>query len=168
MLLVIDVHYRDDNSAVVAGLTFNEWSSDEVEGKHIVKIDNVEPYEPGSFYKRELPCILALLNSLEKVPNVIVIDGYVTLGKENEDGLGAHLYKALNPHTPIIGVAKSRFSGTSSDFEVYRGQSKQPLFVTSAGIDNSIAKELIKSMHGNNRLPTLLKAVDRECRDAIT
>jgi len=165
MILAIDVYYRTDDSAIVAGISFNEWTSDKIENKHIIKIAHVAPYEPGNFYKRELPCILALISSLEKKPDIIVIDGYVTLGTEGKFGLGAHLYKALNAEIVVIGVAKSRFAETPVDFEVYRGQSKQPLFVTSIGIDNSTAKEFILNMHGDNRLPTLLKAVDRDCRD---
>ena len=168
MILIIDVDYREDESAVAAGLTFDSWVEDVIIEKHVVKVDNVAPYEPGIFYKRELPCLLELVHSLAKMPEIIVIDGYVTLGNDEKDGLGAHLYNALNSNIPVIGVAKNRFTGTPSKCEVYRGQSKQPLFVTCKGVDINDAKEFVQKMHGEHRLPTLIKAVDRECRGAST
>ena len=79
-------------------------------------------------------------------------------------GLGQHLFNALNGRTPVIGVAKSRFKG-SSGIEVFRGGSKQPLYVTSAGVDLQKASEKIKRMHGNYRIPTLLKRVDLLARE---
>ncbi len=102
------------------------------------------------------------------MPEIIVIDGYVTLGNDEKEGLGAHLYSALNSNIPVIGVAKNRFAGTPGKNEVYRGQSRQPLFVTCKGVDINDAKEFVRKMHGEHRLPTLIKAVDRECRGAIT
>jgi hypothetical protein len=35
-------------------------------------------YEPGQFYRRELPYVLALLESLESSP-AVVVDGFVWL-----------------------------------------------------------------------------------------
>lgn len=167
MKLVIDVHYNKNDFAIAAGISFTDWTSDKIIGTHIVRIDKVAPYKSGSFYERELPCVLALIDSIEQTPEMLIIDGYVTLGSEEQDGLGAHLYNALDSKIPVIGVAKNRFSDTSGDSEILRGVSKHPLFVTSKGIDKAAAKELILNMHGKNRLPTLLKMVDRKCRDAI-
>jgi deoxyribonuclease V len=168
MQLIVDVHYKDNDYAVAAGIAFTDWTSDRIEEKYTIKVDNIAPYKPGSFFERELPCIMALINRIGTKPNVIIIDGYVNLGSEEKDGLGAHLYNALESKIPVIGIAKNRFADTPKKYEVYRGKSKQPLFVTSKGINYNIAKEMIENMHGENRLPTLLKAVDRECRDAIT
>ncbi|MCB9920642.1 MAG: hypothetical protein H6822_00590 [Planctomycetaceae bacterium] len=60
----------------------------------------------------------------------------------------------------IIGVAKTRFATATSEVEVFRGTSQRPLFVSAAGIDQHIAADSIRRMHGENRIPTLLKRVD--------
>ncbi len=168
MKLVIDVHYKNDDFAVASGVLFTVWESPSLERKLSVRINEIKPYKPGSFFERELPCILSLLDELNEELDLIVIDGYVTLGSEKRDGLGAHLYREIGKKTPVIGVAKNSFSGTPDECKIYRGISKNPLFVTSIGIEQSDAKKYIESMHGEHRVPTLLKMVDSECRNEIT
>ena len=168
MNLVIDVHYFNDDYAVASGILFADWSASSSVKKVSIKVENIKPYEPGSFFERELPCILSLLNELSQKPDLLIIDGYVTLGAESRKGLGAHLYQALGEGIPIIGVAKNSFAGTPDDKKIYRGESEKPLYVTSIGIDQNEAKQLIQSMHGGFRIPTLLKMVDSECRSGIT
>jgi deoxyribonuclease V len=58
-----------------------------------IEIRYVKPYELGRFYHRELPCILAELQTRSTLPMVLIIDGYVWLG-EQQRGLGAQLYEA--------------------------------------------------------------------------
>ncbi len=163
MKLAIDVQYKA-TSAIIAGILFLDWNSDEMSRIFVKKITPIAPYESGAFYKRELPCILSLLEEIKENLDVIIIDGFVTLGEEQSEGLGSHLYRALNQSIPIIGVAKNPFKKTPKIFEVYRGESLKPLFVTSIGIELAKAKSLIKTMHGKYRNPTLLKKVDQICR----
>ena len=111
----------------------------------------------GQFYRRELPCILRLIEQLDEAPDEMVIDGYVTLGKK--PGLGQYLFESFGGRIPVVGVAKSRYR-TAPGIEVLRGRSKRPLYVTSAGIDPHLAAERIKAMHGPHRVPTLLRRVD--------
>lgn len=167
MILATDVYYHENMTATAAGVTFADWASDEARGEYTTAVNNVAEYEPGNFYKRELPCLLALIESLNHqgiTPEVIIVDGFVHLGEDQRPGLGAHLYKALGGHTPVIGVAKTGFAGTPEQCGVLRGKSVKPLFVTSIGIDLSTAKNLVGSMHGEHRLPTLLTRVDQLCR----
>lgn len=163
--LAVDVHYLGDDRAVAAGVAFVDWRSDVIARTEVVCLGTVQPYEPGEFFKRELPCLLALIDRFAEVPAMIVVDGYVTLGMDQRDGLGARLFSALHEHVPVIGVAKSRFAGTPAEAEVFRGGSKRPLYVTSRGIALEDARRLIRDMHGPHRLPTLLIAVDRACRE---
>lgn len=167
MKLAVDVHYGGDARAVAAGVLLADWASATIVGTETLAFDAVAPYRPGAFYERELPCLLALLDRIGDRPDAIVIDGYVTLGAEARDGLGAHLHAALGGAIPVIGVAKSRFAGTPADAEVYRGGSRQPLSVTSRGIAPGTARSLIAAMHGPHRIPTLLGAVDRACREGL-
>lgn len=107
---------------------------------------------------------MALIDALDALPDAVIVDGYVTLGADAKPGLGAHLYTALNTRVAVIGVAKTRFEGTPADAEVLRGTSRHPLFVTAAGMDASAARARVKAMHGPHRLPTMLRRVDRLCR----
>lgn len=163
MILAVDVDYRADD-AFVAGALFNDWKDESPEQVVYSKVPDVEDYESGQFYKREMPCIMQLLKDHNLSPKYIVIDGFVYLGQESTPGLGMHLYEALDNKIPIIGVAKRAFKDSNTESEILRGKSQNPLYVTSVGVDNIKAKEYILSMHGEHRLPTLLKLIDRECR----
>ena len=162
MIIAIDVYYQD-KKAIVAGVLFHFWDAPKAAEEIVIEmeIDRIGEYEPGQFYKRELPCILALLETLETLPEIIVIDGYVYLGSEQNPGLGQRLYDAIEGRSIVIGVAKTRFQDTPASTEVYRGQSRNPLYVTAIGLSIPEAKRFIKDMQGENRIPALLKRVDR-------
>ncbi len=161
--IAIDVHYNE-YSAVVAGLGFTDWRAAQADQEWVKCVGGIADYEPGAFYKRELPCILSLFGDLNTPIDTIVIDGFVTLGPALADGLGMHLYRALGASVPIVGVAKRPFKDTPSQCELFRGGSQKPLFVTAAGMEMDRAKGFIAEMHGCFRLPTLLKRVDQLCR----
>lgn len=170
MLLAIDVHYtqlKDNTTAVVAGVLFDDWSDEKPMDIYLSHIDHVVEYESGQFYKRELPCILSLIKEHELKPECIVIDGYVHFGSEAQAGLGMYLYNALDKSIPIIGVAKNAFKAlqNDTDIQVFRGTSAKPLYVTTVGMTQSEALAHIQSMHGDHRMPTLLKLADSLCRN---
>lgn len=167
MKIVIDVHYQNNDFAVASGILFRDWTASTPEKEISVHVNNIQPYKTGFFFERELPCITALLEQVNEELSLIIIDGYVTLGKDATDGLGAYLYQKMGQAIPIIGVAKNQFYGTPQTCKLFRGESKKPLFITSLGIDIENAKSLIASMHGEFRVPTLLKAVDTICRNNI-
>jgi deoxyribonuclease V len=163
MIACLDVHYREVG-AVAACVLFKAWSDERPISEAVVRIDQVEPYEPGHFFRRELPCLLAVLNALDRRPEVIVIDGYVWLGDEQDPGLGAHLSAAVGGQAAVIGVAKTRFHRAELAHEVRRGGSLSPLYVTAVGMDVSEAAGRIREMEGPYRIPTLLQRVDQLCR----
>jgi len=161
--LAIDVQYVD-TTAYVAGVAFNKWHAKSATAEYSSTVENIAEYEPGSFYKRELPCILSLLKEHKLAPKTIVIDGYVYLDGKQAPGLGKKLFDALGAKTEIIGVAKKPFVNIGDDFALVRGESKKPLYVTSTG--NVVAAiSSIKGMHGANRIPVLLKRADQLCRE---
>jgi deoxyribonuclease V len=164
--LAIDARYYKGR-ALVAGVLFPAWDTQDITRTLIKDIGNVKPYEPGKFYKRELPCILSLLGDITEPLSTIIIDGFVWLGPEKEPGLGMHLYDHLNRSVPVIGAAKTPFRDTPAACEVYRGKALRPLYITSAGISLIDAKRHVASMHGPYRIPTLLKKVDRLSRSPI-
>ena len=76
MIACVDVDYREAG-AIAACVCFQSWSDDTPAPESVIQISDVEPYQSGQFYRRELPCLLAVLKSLSELPQVIVIDGYV-------------------------------------------------------------------------------------------
>ena len=166
MILTTDVFYRD-GGAVAAGILHGGWETDAVERTIVRRIDTVAPYEPGAFYKRELPCLMRLLDDVDQPLEAVVVDGYVTLGPKRSPGLGWHLHESMGRTTPVIGVAKSEFAGTVDECRLFRGRSRQPLYVTAIGIPLDDAKIRISSMHGRFRVPTLLRLADRLGREAV-
>ena len=56
-------------------------------------------------------------------------------------------------------------SGATLAQELRRGTSRSPLYVTAAGMEATEAARHIAEMHGPHRVPTLLKRVDRLCRE---
>ncbi len=116
-------------------------------------------YEPGAFYRRELPCLLEVL-ARGPCPNVIVVDGYVWLG-DGKPGLGGHLHAAMGGI--VVGVAKTQYLSAPA-VPVLRGTSRSPLFVTAAGVEPEVAASWIEDMHGPYRVPTLLRQVDALAR----
>lgn len=165
MILAVDVDYRNTD-AVIAGITFNEWTDETENEVFTSNVSDIKEYEPGNFYRRELPCILSLIDEHNLSPDLIVIDGFVWLDGSEKPGLGAHLFEALDKKVPVIGVAKRGFEGISSKYELLRGQSIKPLYVTCVGIDQSDSISAIAKMAGENRHPILLKKVDRFCRES--
>ena len=163
MILAVDVDYRGDR-AFVAGVSFNAWTDASEQSVYTSHMNGVEAYLPGQFFKRELPCILKLLDDHSLNPGCIVVDGYVYLDGDREPGMGRHLYDALDAKVNVIGVAKEPFKNPTEHCRIYRGKSNKPLYVTAAGLDLEQAKDYISSMYGGFRVPALLKKADQVCR----
>lgn len=166
VIVALDVDYREDR-VVTAAVGFGAWSDAAASfEKTRLSLSPPADYEPGSFYKRELPYLLAILEGL--AADIVVIDGFVSLD-HGAKGLGAHLHDALasaGAAPVVIGVAKRPWRGGVAGIAIERGDSKAPLYVTASGIDVESAAKHVASMHGPHRTPTLLKRVDRLARDS--
>lgn len=158
MIAAFDVGYPGDGTAQAAAVVFENFCDARPFREYLKKIAHVADYVPGSFYKRELPCILEMLAEIEERIDIFIVDGYVTLG--DRPGLGKRLSEAIDPGIAIIGVAKSFYPGSRAAAAI-RGRSKRPLFITSHGVELEKARAWIESMHGGYRIPVLLKKVDR-------
>lgn len=160
----VDVHY-DDDRARAALVVCEDLAFQKVVCEYVVDIESVAPYEPGALYKRELPCIRAVLADAPKL-ELLVIDGYATLDPQGRPGLGAHAAEALG--IPVIGVAKTPFLTATHAVEVSRGSATRPLFITTAGsITAAEAVRLVADMAGPYRIPDALARVDRLARGRI-
>lgn len=159
----VDVCYKADGTAHVACVVFTSPfrpGGEMLLATYEVDVADVAPYEPGSFYKRELPCILAVLKEIKEVVDVVIVDGFVWL-EQGAHGLGAHLYDALEQTIPVIGVAKTAYHGATGTLEVLRGGSKSPLWVSAVGGPGpDYAVHLVSSLKGTHRMPEHLRLAD--------
>jgi deoxyribonuclease V len=168
----IDVGYTESDSkpttAIAACVIINDWRAATSASEHVVRLSDVQDYQPGQFYRRELPCIQAVLAELSKPPACVVIDGYVWLDDENHPGLGAYLHQSLGKAISVIGVAKNPFKQSLHAHELFRGGSTRPLYITAAGIPITEAADNIAAMQGPHRFPSILKRADRLSRGEAT
>ena len=162
MILAIDVYYYEDSSAKSVGVLFN-WEDEHPQQIIVEEVQNVEEYIPGQFYKRELPCILAILEKVNKMElEAVVVDGHVYVDNTEKPGLGAYLWEALQREVPVIGVAKKTFyANQETTYSLLRGESKNPLYISSVGMELDKAVDLIKNMKGKYRIPTIFKELDQ-------
>ena len=166
MIYAFDTFYYPDYAKTVC-IAFEQWDS---ETERFIYSENTEissDYESGAFYKRELPCILSLLKKIDlKDGDLIIVDGYVTLDNNGKIGLGGYLYEALHKKYPVIGIAKNEFASEDNMRKtIFRGESKTPLFLTAKGIDADKTKINVENMHGEYRIPTLLKKLDKRTKE---
>jgi deoxyribonuclease V len=152
----VDVYYPDSGGGRAA-LVVGSLPGFAVEAEHVAWLDEVEPYQPGSFFKRELPAIRAVLAGVAPV-SLLIVDGYVDLDPDGRPGLGAHVHAALG--IPVIGVAKTSFHTATHAVAVLRGAATKPLYVTAAGLPVSAAAAFVTGMSGAFRMPDALRRVD--------
>jgi deoxyribonuclease V len=162
MIVALDVDYDEDqHKGTASAVVFEHWEDSVPLATYVADCSNVQPYVPGEFFKRELPCLLAVLATVKEPLTVAIVDSFVALGEF--PGLGMRLWEALGKEIPVIGVAKTRFRSAICT-ELFRGSSKTPLYVTNVGIDSVEAVENVRKMHGSFRIPTLLTLADHIAR----
>jgi len=164
MFAATDVQYLPTGAARAALVLASDaaFSSVVAEQTMLVSSVGVAPYEPGEFYRRELPPLRAVLAPALPDVELLIVDGYVDLDPSGRPGLGAHAHKEFS--VPVIGVAKTRFATATHAIPVIRGQSARPLFVTSAGLPLPDAAALVHAMSGKHRLPDALRRADQLAR----
>lgn len=161
MYIALDVYYYADGAATAVAVCF-EGNGADVLQTFVKQVSDTAPYEPGAFYKRELPCLLELLKEVHKNKiDAIIIDGYVFLDEKGSFGLGGYLWEALGKNIPVIGVAKTSYRGNKPyAMKITRGLSKSPLYISAVGTEPAAAAEFIQNMKGSYRMPEILKYVD--------
>lgn len=157
----VDVHYLSSGGARAAAVLAAGTAFVEVLAEHTVVVPEVVPYQPGEFFLRELPPLLAVLDGVRGL-SLLVIDGYADLDPAGRPGLGAHVHAEFG--IPVIGVAKSVFRTATHAIPVLRGTCVRPLFVTAAGMPPADAAGLVRHMAGQFRLPDALRRADTLAR----
>lgn len=165
MFAATDVHYLPVSGARAALVMANDATFSSIVSEETVLVPAVAPYQPGEFYRRELPPLRAVLANAIAAVELLVIDGYVDLDPNGRPGLGAHAHEEFG--VPVIGVAKTGFATAVHALPVLRGRSARPLFVTAAGIPAADAADLVRTMAGEFRLPDALRRVDALARGRL-
>jgi deoxyribonuclease V len=153
-----DVHYLPRGGARAALVMTDDATFSSIASEKTAVVADVAPYQPGEFFRRELPPLRAVLAEAIAEVELLVIDGYVDLDPHGRPGLGAHAHQEFG--VPVIGVAKTRFATAVHALPVVRGRSARPLFVTAAGIPLVDAAAMVHAMAGKFRLPDALRRVD--------
>ncbi|QSB12832.1 endonuclease V [Natronosporangium hydrolyticum] len=157
----VDVHYPTEGGARAALVVAGDLRFRRIISEHTTQLPEVADYQPGRFYLRELPAVMAVLATTVPL-DLLVIDGYVDLDPQGRPGLGARLHAQSG--VPIIGVAKTAYRGATHAVAVRRGQTTRPLFVTAVGIAAADAAAIVDGMAGPYRLPDSLRRVDTLAR----
>ncbi|NPA94948.1 MAG: endonuclease V [Thermodesulfobacteria bacterium] len=155
----LDVAYQETTALAVAIITKAN-DTETIVNRYWRETSAPHEYVPGKFFKRELPCILRVLDEVKEPLEVVFIDAYVWL-PDGRPGLGAYLFESLGSTTPVVGIAKNRFyTGQERHLfrKVYRGKSRRPLYVTAAGMGVEDAAQLVTRLAGPFRIPSPVKA----------
>lgn len=129
----VDVAYDDERDLVAAAAVVLDAATLEVV-EEATSVGRVSfPYVPGLLAFRELPTVLAALESLTVTPGLVVCDGY-GLAHPRRFGLACHL--GVVTGLPAIGVAKNPFTFTYEEPGARRGdlsRSARPTARSSGG-----------------------------------
>ncbi len=165
----VDVSYVDDFAGVACVITSatKPWPALK---SYTAVLENICRYEPGNFYKRELPCILDVFKKIEEHVSTIFVDAYVWL-PDGRPGLGARLYYALDKRIAVAGIAKNSFTAANESGvvkRIFRGSSRRPLFISSAGIRLEEAAKTVSRLPGPFRIPLPMQAAHSLSRRILT
>ena len=161
MFAAADVHYRPAGGARAALVAASDVTFATIVAEKTADVAGVAAYEAGAFWRRELPCLRAVLDGVDGL-ELLIVDGYVDLDPAGRPGLGAHAHAEFG--VTVIGVAKTRFATASHAIPVLRAGATRPLYVTAAGLPAREAADLVTSMAGRFRLPDALRRVDALAR----
>ena len=180
----LDVAYDDERDLVAAAaVVLDARTLDVVE--EATAVGRVSfPYVPGLLAFREIPTVLAALDSLTADPGLLVCDGY-GLAHPRRFGLASHL--GVLTGQPSIGVAKNPFTFTYGQPGSERGEFSsllaggeevgralrtqagvKPVFV-SVGQRVTLDRACAQTLHlaPRYRIPETTRHADSLCRRAL-
>ncbi|MER7509642.1 endonuclease V [Streptomyces lavendulae] len=181
----VDVAYDDERDLVAAAAVVLDAATLEPVGEATAVGHVSFPYVPGLLAFRELPTVLAALDALTVVPDLVVCDGY-GLAHPRRFGLACHL--GVVTGLPSMGVAKNPFTFSHGEPGARRGDSSpllapdgavvgralrtrdgvKPVYVSvghRVSLDNACAHAL--ALSPAYRIPETTRRADSLCRRAL-
>lgn len=181
----VDVAYDDDRDVVAAAAVVLDPATLTVVEEATAVGRVAFPYVPGLLAFREIPTVLAVLDSLTSDPGLVVCDGY---GRAHPRRFGLASHLGVLTGLPVIGVAKNPFvfsygelGPRRGDFAALRAEDGEevgralrtqddtkPVFVSvghRTTLDNACAHTL--HLASRYRLPESTRLADRLCRRAL-
>ncbi|MFD5114439.1 endonuclease V [Streptomyces sp. NPDC058391] len=181
----VDVAYDDERDVVAAAAVVLDAATLAVVDEATAVGRVTFPYVPGLLAFREIPTVLAALESLTSDPGLVVCDGY-GLAHPRRFGLAAHL--GVLTGLPVIGVAKNPFTFSYEQPGTRRGDSSplladdgqevgralrtqegvKPVFVSVGHrVDLATACAHTLRLAPDYRLPESTRRADALCRRAL-
>ncbi|MGW0934055.1 endonuclease V [Streptomyces sp. NPDC002666] len=180
----VDVAYDDERDVVVAAAVVLDAATLEVVAEATATGRVTFPYIPGLLAFREIPTVLAALESLTVDPGLVVCDGY---GRAHPRRFGLASHLGVLTGLPVIGVAKNPFTFSYERPGPHRGDRSplldgdevvgqalrtqdgtKPVFVSvghRTGLDNACAHTLLLAR--GFRQPETTRRADALCRRAL-
>ncbi|MFF1961203.1 endonuclease V [Streptomyces sp. NPDC058220] len=131
----VDVAYDDERDVVAAAAVVLDAATLAVVDEATAVGRVSFPYVPGLLAFREIPTVLAALESLTSDPGLVVCDGY-GLAHPRRFGLAAHL--GVLTGLPVIGVAKNPFTFSYEQPGTRRGDSSPLLADDGQGVGRAL------------------------------
>ncbi|MET7748811.1 deoxyribonuclease V [Micromonospora sp. NPDC005367] len=180
----LDVAYAESDDLLAAAVTVLDARTLAVLDQAVSVGRPAFGYVPGLFAFRELPALLAALDRLTSLPELLVCDGH-GFAHPRRFGLACHL--GVVTGLPAIGVGKTPLIGTWAAPAAERGawsalrdgdevvgrvlrtrSEVKPVFVSVGhrmSLDNAVTQVL--TLTPRYRLPETTRTADRLCRDAL-
>lgn len=174
----VDVGFEQGGAVTRAAAVLLAADSMAVVEQALVRQATVMPYVPGLLSFRELPAVVAALQALPRIPDLVFVDGQ-GVAHPRRLGIAAHLGVATG--VPAIGVAKTILCGTHAAVPESRGarvplmykgerigtvlRSKlrvRPLIVSPGHrVGHDTAADLVMAFDTRYRLPEPTRLADR-------
>lgn len=120
----VDVGFEDKNRIIRAAIAVLDFPALNLVERAIARLPTAFPYVPGLLSFREVPAVLAAMEQLTRLPDMLLCDGQ-GVAHPRRLGIASHLGVLLD--LPTIGVAKSRLVGTYDEPAEEKG-AWQPLY----------------------------------------
>lgn len=114
----VDVGFDNDGLTTRAAVAVLGFPSLRLEASSIARLPTRFPYVPGLLSFREVPAVLAAMERLDVLPDLLLCDGQ-GIAHPRRLGIASHLGLLLD--IPSIGVAKTRLIGKHDEVPDQRG-----------------------------------------------
>ncbi|MFO7603632.1 MAG: deoxyribonuclease V [Gammaproteobacteria bacterium] len=115
----IDVGFEANNTVTRAAVAVLSFPALQLVEAQISRLPTAFPYIPGYLSFREAPAVLAAMNQLQHIPDLLLCDGQ-GIAHPRRFGIACHL--GLITGIAAIGVAKSRLCGQHGEIPRRKGQ----------------------------------------------